>query len=225
MRVSVVLLGIGLLLMMSCGAGKNSAKNTAEEERAAILALTNNLEQLGRIMPGVYTNTQQYKANPDDFYHVIMKLYRIWPDRDDAIWLYIEQAQFEVQDQPYRQRVYKLFRGERDTLISEVYTLPDTKAAINKGDQAEFWKELSPTQLQAREGCAVYLKRKANALYTGGTLPNTCTSTLAGAAFAHSTVTIGLDVFESLDQGYDKQGNIVWGSEKGPYRFKPYKEE
>ena len=225
MRILIVLLWGGLLLLMSCGTSKTRQKATEKAERAAILSMTNNLEQLGRIMLGTYTNTKQYQANKEDFYHVIMKLHRIWEDRDDAIWMYIEQAQFDVQDRPYRQRVYKVFRGERDTLISEVYTLPDSKSAIGKGADANFWKDIPPTKLIAREGCAVYLTRKANALYVGSTLPNTCQSSMAGASFAHSTVTIGLDVFESLDQGFDQEGKLMWGSEKGAYSFEPYQEE
>ncbi|MGH1334716.1 MAG: chromophore lyase CpcT/CpeT [Aureispira sp.] len=225
MRILIVLFLVGLLLLMSCGTSKNRAKAAEKAKRVAILSLTNNLEQLGRIMPGIYTNSKQYQANQEDFYHVIMKLHRIWEDRDDAIWMYIEQAQFDVQDHPYRQRIYKVFRGERDTLISEVYTLPDPKSAIGKGDHATFWKDLAPTQLTPRAGCAVYLTRQSNALYVGGTRPNTCLSSMAGASFAHSTVTIGLDIFESLDQGFDKEGKLMWGSEKGAYSFEPYQEE
>ncbi len=213
-----------LFLFLSCGTVKKGLGEAEKEERAAILAMTNNLQQLGRIMPGVYSNTNQYNANQEDFYHVVMRLHRIWPDRDDAIWLYIEQAQFDVQDRPYRQRVYKVYRGERDTLISEVYNLPDPKAAIGKGDDVEFWKEKQPQQLITRTGCAVYLTRKSNALYTGSTRPNTCESSMAGAAYAHSEVVIGLDVFESLDQGFDEAGKLMWGSEKGPYSFERYKE-
>jgi hypothetical protein len=224
MRIYVVLLWSSVVWITSCGTGKGSVEKAAAEERAAILAMTNNLQQLGRLMPGVYTNSSQYQANQKDFYHVIMKLHRIWLDRDDAIWLYIEQAQFDVQDRPYRQRVYKVYRGERDTLISEVYNLPDAEAAIGKGGDSDFWKDKVPQQLAVRQGCAVYLTRKDNALYVGGTRPNTCESTLAGAAYAQSEVTIGLDIFESLDQGLDKEGKLMWGSEKGPYKFERYKE-
>ena len=197
-------------------------QRTLQEERARILAVRNNLQQLSLIMPGIYTNTPQHQAAPDDFYHIIMKLYRIWPDRDDGAWFYIEQAQFEVQDQPYRQRVYRLTRGERDTLISQVYTFYDPKPYTGKGEQADFWKTQRPAQLIEKEGCAVYLTRKANGLYTGGTRKNTCFSKMAGAAYAESVVTIGLDEFTSLDQGYDQEGKQVWGSEKGAYRFVPY---
>lgn len=39
---------------------------------------------------------------------------------------------------------------------------------------------------------------------------------MAGASFAESEVTMGLDQFTSLDRGYDDKGTQVWGSEKEP---------
>lgn len=210
------------LLFLHCA---SVDKGVSQETRQHILSQKNNLEQLSLIMPGVYTNTPQHEAAPDDFYHVIMKIHRIWTDRDDGRWFYVEQAQFEVQDRPYRQRVYRLLRGERDTLISQVYNLPNPKAYIGQGTATDLWRDLHPDSLVERSGCAVYLTKHSNGRYTGGTRPNACSSTLAGAAYAASEVVIGLDEFSSLDRGYDTEGKQVWGSEKGAYQFVPYKEE
>lgn len=222
LRICGLILTLSVLFWNCASVDKQGVQ---QQERTRILSLKNNLEQLSAIMPGVYTNTKQYNASPNDFYHIIMKLYRIWPDRDDGRWFYIEQAQFDVQDRPYRQRVYRLHRGERDTLVSQVYNLPDPEAFVNKGDDAGLWKELTPDKLIEREGCAVYLTRKANGLYAGGTRKNACSSQLAGASFAESEVTIGLDEFSSLDRGYDAKGKQVWGSKQGAYQFVPYEGE
>lgn len=210
------------LFFISCQSNKITTAQSEHSEREKILATKNILEQLSLIMPGVYTNTNQYEDDQENFYHVIMKLYPIWKDRDDAKWFYIEQAQFDVQDKPYRQRVYKVYRGEKDTLISKVYNLPDPKQFIGSKGERDFWKKFTPAVLEERVGCTVFLTKKKNGLYTGGTKKNTCHSKMAGASFAESEVTIGLDKFTSLDRGYDDVGKQVWGSEKGAYRFEPY---
>lgn len=212
------------LSFTSCQSNKKlNASKFDDAQREKIMATKNNLEQLTLIMPGIYTNTKQFNnSDQNDFYHIIMKLYPIWEDRDDAKWFYVEQAQFDAPKSPYRQRVYKIIRGERDTLISNVYTLPEPKEFIGAEGKEEFWKNFTPSILVERKGCAVYLTKKTNSLYTGATKKNTCSSTMAGASFAESEVTIGLDEFTSLDIGYNDKGVQVWGPTKGAYRFEHY---
>lgn len=204
---------IVLLYLTSCSTTKQL---TASPE---ISTQKDNLEQLAALMPGVFINNKQYEADQKNFYHIQIQLFRIWDDRDDGKWFYIEQAQVGVADSPYRQRVYQLTRGERDTLISKVYTLPDPNAAIGMENNPAFWRSIKPEQLKERIGCSVYLVKKSNAHYVGGTKPNSCSSRLAGAQYATSEVSIQWHAFMSLDRGYDENDEQVWGSEKGAYIF------
>ena len=50
---------------------------------------------------------------------------RIWKERTDGDWLYVEQAMANAQQTPYRQRVYRLSQTGSDTFRSDVYLLPE----------------------------------------------------------------------------------------------------
>ena len=68
-------------------------------------------------------------------------------------------------------------------------------------------------------GCGVALTIQEDGSYTGNTEPEACSSTLQGATWASSIVTLTEDRVESWDQGWDDAGNQVWGATAGPYIF------
>lgn len=189
--------------------------------RTEILSITNSLEQLGKLLPGIYINKRQHEIHPTSFYHVMIKVNRIWADRDDALWFYVEKAQFELQDHPYQQSVYKIYRGERDTMVSEVYRLNDSEIAIGTKKDAAFWKERHPHTLLLQNGCALYLTRRSNGYFTGSTRSNNCpcSCSLESVVAMQSQISISLDTLKIWEKGFDKKGKQVWGSEKGAYCF------
>jgi len=172
----------------------------------------------GEMMAGRYSSAAQAKADPD-FRDVRLEMVRIWPERTDAYWLYVEQAMASSLDKPYRQRVYAVKVEPDGKVASHVYELP--------GDPLGFagaWKDpkrldlVNPDLLTPREGCTVFLEPDA-AGWKGATRANECLSSLMGAAYATSEVTVTAEALTSWDRGFDQAGKQVWGSTKGPYRF------
>lgn len=183
------------------------------------MALEDNLQQLSVLMEGVFDNERQHKAASADFLHVVMRICRIWKDRSDGAWYYVEQHLATLPQKPYRQRVYRLRRGERDTLLSEVYMIPQAQDYIGRCGQEKPLGELRPKDLSLREGCEVYLVKKGQGYYEGTTRNNTCPSNLRGAAFVRSWVSVSRDTFLSWDRGLDSAGVQVWGADERPYVF------
>lgn len=73
--------------------------------------------------------------------------------------------------------------------------------------------------LTIREGCEVIMRKDSKG-YRGSTGHKTCGSTMRGASYASSIVTLNSKMVSSWDQGFDADGKQVWGAEKGPYIFK-----
>ncbi len=172
----------------------------------------------GELMSGTYSSAAQAKADPD-FRDVRLHMVRIWPERTDAYWLYVEQAMASSLDKPYRQRVYAVKVEPDGKVASHVYELP--------GDPMGFagaWKDpkrldlVNPDLLVPREGCTVFLEGEGEG-WKGATQANACVSNLMGAAYATSEVTVTAEALTSWDRGFDKDGKQVWGSKKGAYRF------
>jgi len=203
-RVSIVSLALIAALLTGCA-------STGERTDGSDLA------RLGEWMTGSFSSLAQSKADAD--YHAIrLHMARIWPERTDGYWLYVEQAVARAMDHPYRQRVYQVTHVGGDLYESRVFELPDPKARIGAHALAAPLADLSPADLVIREGAAIILRRAKNA-FVGSTLGRQCLSDFGGATFATSEVEITPDRIVSWDRGFDAAGRQVWGAVKSGYIF------
>jgi hypothetical protein len=175
-------------------------------------------ETLVDLMTGSFSSAAQAAADTN-YYDIRLEMVRIWPERDDAHWMYIEQAVATHTDAPYRQRVYRVTEVEPGLFRSEVFALSAPEGFAGEWLSRDPLRDITPDDLIPREGCAVYLRRDDCGEYVGSTIGHACTSGLGGAAYATSEVTVGPGRIESWDRGFDADGNQVWGAENGAYVF------
>jgi hypothetical protein len=79
--------------------------------------------------------------------------------------------------------------------------------------------------LALRDGCSITLRRVAQNSFEGSTAGTGCESTLRGASYATSEVTVTPTELVSWDRGFDRSGVQVWGATVGGYRFDNVAEE
>ena len=176
----------------------------------------NHIDELFALMQGSFNSEKQ--ANEDQsFYNITLHMYPIW--KDNGHFLYVEQSVTQMQDKPYRQRVYELKENENGSISSYVYTIPNDSLWIGKWKTPEAFDSLSKEDLELRNGCEVVLSRVTKNRYKGKTGDTSCESTLRGASYATSEVEIDSEKIVSWDRGFDADGNQVWGAEKGGYVF------
>jgi len=176
------------------------------------------LEPLTTWMTGTFSNAAQAKADPD-YPDAILHLARVWNERTDAVWLYVEQAHAKSPGIPYRQRVYRLRALPGGTVETRLYDLPEPEKAVGAWKDASPLAALAPERLVERPGCAVLLRAVDATAYAGSTAGKTCVATFQGAAYATSEVTVTAKGLLSWDRGYDAAGKQVFGPTKGAYRF------
>lgn len=178
------------------------------------------LEELTRFMAGSFSSAAQAKEDPNHFSDIRLEVARLWKDRKDGVWLYVEQAAADSLAKPYRQRVYRLTVLADGRFRSDIFTF--------KGDpllHAGAWKQeaplarFGPEHLEPRKGCAVFLAADGRGGYTGATQAQDCASSLRGAAYATTEVHVDAGGMASWDRGYDRAGAQVWGAVTGGYRF------
>lgn len=205
------------LLLGGCRHAAESAPPTGSESRSASAA---SLAELERYLTGSFSSQAQSRED-SRFYDIRLEMARIWKERTDGPWLYVEQAAAERLDKPYRQRIYRLRTLEDGRLESQVFLLPgDALRYAGAWKKPELLAEVTPEQLVPREGCSILLEAQgAPRMFRGSTAGTSCPSDLRGAAYATSEVTLRQEGLLTLDRGYDAQGQQVWGSQHGPYRF------
>ena len=171
-------------------------------------------------LTGRFDSSAQSIAQPSYFAIQLLACKVEAPEIGEHV-LYIEQAQVEAADMPYRQRLYHVepVLGENGELevVSNVYSLNDPDAVVGLCDQLDR-PTFAPSDVSLREGCSVYLKWNEDH-FEGGTKGQDCSSTLGGASYATSEVTMTATEIHSWDRGFDSSDAQVWGAEDGAYEF------
>ncbi|MDF1694845.1 MAG: chromophore lyase CpcT/CpeT [Saprospiraceae bacterium] len=217
MKINFSLFGIGafisVILLFGCSTSKVIEEISLQED---------GLSSIQEMMIGSYDSSLQERED-SSYYNISLHMFPIWSHRDDGTYLYVEQALTSLQDRPYRQRVYKLEKLKDGRLVSHVYTLKFDSLFIGKWKDPSFFDTFGLSILDVRDGCEVVLSKTING-YEGSTRGDNCKSTLRGATYATSKVQMTENEITSWDQGFDANGDQVWGATKGPYIFRKLKE-
>jgi CpeT protein len=114
-----------MIAIWSCNSGKHITQPGRDAE----------LEKLASIMTGKFSSEKQAKTDTN-YFNISLVMSRIWLDRNDGIWLYVEQAQSTKPNKPYRQRVYRLLRPSADTYTSDIYTIKEAISFCRFGNRS-----------------------------------------------------------------------------------------
>jgi hypothetical protein len=198
---------IGLLLCLFLAP---SCRNLSPDQDRGLMRLMT-------YMTGSFSSHEQAAAD-SNFFDISLEMVRIWEDREDAIWLYVEQAEALSLETPYRQRVYRLTREDSETFESAVFEFEDPLRFAGAWKENQPLSQLNPDSLHQRTGCSIFLDYQ-DGVFTGSTLEKACVSQLRGAAYATSEVILEHGQLSTWDRGFNAGDEQVWGSRTGPYVF------
>jgi len=181
-------------------------------------AESKDLENLVNLMQGSFSSEAQ-SISDSDYFDIRLQMKRIWKDRSDGYWLYVEQAAAQSLEKPYRQRIYHVTQNGDGVFESAVFTMNAPLRFAGEWKKENSMENFSADSLITREGCTVILKKTDENIYEGSTNGKECQSDLRGAKYAVSEVKISKDGITSWDRGYNEKDEQVWGAEKGGYIF------
>ena len=203
-----------------------TAAALAASAAAAASAQDAPAEALAEVLTGSFTTVEQ--ASTEGWGHVESELVRIWPEREDGVWLYQENAwlgddpqtsDLAAKQRPYFQRLIKLASIDEATVIRTIYSMTEPGAVIGAYETPEA---IAPEQL-GDPSCSGPVERIAEGWWVAD-FP-TCPSNLRGAVRTHSRSMHTPDGFANWDRGFDPDGNVVWGPATGGYIFKRQDQE
>lgn len=180
--------------------------------------LPETFEQLVAWMTGEFDSSEQAQKDTA-FHNISLKMTRVWEDKPNGVWLYVEQAVADTPDEPYRQRMYFISELNEDEYSSDIYTLPNEEKYVGAWKETSKLDEITPFELTNKPGCTVILFYDGFQ-FGGRTSKGNCKSELRGATYATSDVTILETQISTWDRGFNAEDEQVWGSESGPYIFK-----
>ncbi len=212
------LVGLVILVVAACACSPGSVPKRTDQPPKVGPPAYATVMTIAELMTGSFSSAAQ-SADDEDYFDIRLEMARIWPDRKDGYWLYVEQAAASNLERPYRQRVYHVTEVKDGSFRSEIYSIPDPLRFVGDWRQSNPLAILSRDSLEIREGCAVILRLRPDGRFAGGTDGTACSSTLRGASYATSEVIVGEDRIESWDRGFNATDKQVWGAEKGAYIF------
>jgi len=177
------------------------------------------LQRLADYMTGYFSSEAQALADTD-YFDIRLRMQRVWQNRTDGYWLYVEQAVAGYEAKPYRQRVYRVSQIDTDLFQSRIYKIPEPLRFASAWQEKNPLANLTPESLEYKPGTLIILMSKPDGSFVGSTIGKECPSELHGAVYTSTQVMINAEGLDTWDRGYDQNDEQVWGPEKSGYIFK-----
>lgn len=169
-------------------------------------------------------STATQANNDTSFYNINLHIVQFWKNNKNGYWLYVEQGLASEMNKPYRQRVYHLYLANDTVIASTVYELKNVKRYVGAWKDLERFKDFANDSLVMRHGCEVLYHKNQDGTYSGSTPGVECLSSLRGALYSTSEVTLYEDKIILWDRGWNQEKQQVWGTTKGAYVLMRQKE-
>jgi hypothetical protein len=168
------------------------------------------LDDYAAIAAGRFSSEAQHARDPA-YDWAEARVVRIWPERNDGIWLYQEQAIVNtpgLTPEQARARPYFQFVARVTQQLSG-RPAPRQLPCARRGEVARHgrWRPAAGAALARRPraaSCHNRLERVAEGVYTGRT--ESCANAYKGAAWMQSLSVATRDMYVNWDRGFDAQG-------------------
>ncbi len=174
------------------------------------------LDVLSSYMTGSFHSAKQAEMDTN-YLDIRLDMHRIWKNRTDGVWLYVEQALNKEEAKPYRQRVYHL-EEVKNLYRSSIYEIDSALQFTGLHKDKSLEAELTFDRISKLDGCAIELSFNGSS-FVGATKKGECKNSWGKATYATSEVEIFSDKLISWDRGWNAEDEYVWGAEKGGYHF------
>lgn len=204
---------LSAITITGCSVKNSSIQYQVEEVAAYLTGEMDTTEQAAAVAdaPSVRMTTCPIKVQPTES----------TPQPSSAIFLYQEQGLIDKLDQPYRQRFLKIAPDDKNQqVISSSFKPIQPKEYINFCDQPESQRVITTEEL-GESNCSVFLENIESG-YLGKTPTEGCKTNFRGAVRVTNTIILNQAGMETLDRGFNQEGEQVWGAENRPYKFRRY---
>ena len=188
--------------------------------------ISHDVEMVSSYLIGVMDTTEQAQAIPEAPSVRMMTCKIIVPNaeeitqRSPAIFLYQEQALSTNLAEPYRQRFLQISPSADGQLVESATFKPANPTAWSGLCQQPESERIVRVEEIGDYRCSVFLTPvRSQSQYVGQTQSEGCPSNYRGAVKVTNSITLDAEGMETLDRGFDQNGNQVWGTQGRPYRY------
>lgn len=205
---NILVAGLALLLGFGQCKSPEEAVSYRKTERE-YKDIKKTLSRFAALMEGDFSNAQQYKENPEASVRVDMHTRRIWPERSDAVWFYVEQLSPQMPSEPLSQRIYKITQPSPNIVECEMMYFEGMKAYVGDWKKPNPLSDVKIAQLESLENCSIPLDRLSSVRFKGGN--KNCLEPF-GVQIHHTDLEVELspNSIITVQTGYTKEGRQVF---------------
>lgn len=144
------------------------------------------LSQTSSYLTGRFTNEWQSVTTDAAVPGVLFFSTRIWPQRQDGIWLYVEENATSTAA-PIRQRLYRFYYQGTLPAIS-FYSLVNPERYVGSWNRPRDFNS-GVVGKELREGCDVYLVRQGAESFKGLDSGKNCTASIPEVEYLKTSLT------------------------------------
>lgn len=170
-------------------------------------------------MTGYFSSKNQADTSSDKYHiDVRLRMRRIWQNRTDGFWIYVEQAYVSDTAHPYRQRLYHMIEAN-GKIKDEIYGINDDSLYLYGWQNPEVFHKLSDSDITLKEYCGLDFRyNDAENVFEAKTRGCDCHASIPGIAYITSASKIHSNYLTSWDLGFNAEGKILMGPDS-PYIF------
>ncbi len=217
-----LLLGFSWSLTVGLAQAKPDLDASPPESRNSTLSLEQQTEEIAALLEGKMDTSAQAIANPKAP-NVRMTTCRVRVTdaevKDQAIFLYQEQALTQDLAKPYRQRFLKILSNRSSQSVESLSFKPDHPTAWSGFCDKPAQERILSAQDLGNPVCRVFLQRSPDG-YVGHTPSNGCPANVRGAVRITNQIELGPAGMNTWDRGFNAQGKQVWGAKSESYQYR-----
>lgn len=210
------------VLLGACQGAKNSSEAFQRPSLSETLALKNSMQRFTTVLEGDFSNEAQHKSD-NRYAHVMLHVRRIWKERSDAHWYYLEQYPFGLPEEPYVQTVFGVQTMGPDSLRLSRYNIPNERDYLGAWEQKKPLRDIRPSDLSALPSCDVFLKKAERTHFVGSTKGSDCRYffLVDGADYSVTRMDISYEALQLDTEMFNEEGKKVFGQETEAYIYEP----
>ncbi|PLX25890.1 MAG: hypothetical protein C0599_00125 [Salinivirgaceae bacterium] len=170
-------------------------------------------------MTGYFSSKNQADTSSDKYHiDVRLRMNRIWSQRTDGFWIYVEQSYATDTAKPYRQRLYHMIEAN-GKIKDEIYGINDDSLYLYGWQNPAIFDNMTDSDIFLKENCGLdFHYVESENLFEAKTKGCGCKASIPGIAYITSVSKIHKNYLTSWDLGFNSESKIVMGPDS-PYIF------
>lgn len=215
-----------VLLLAACQGGKETSTYFPRPSQTTATEFKNSMQRFTAVLEGDFSNEAQHKSDAR-YPHVMLHIRRIWKERSDAHWYYLEQYPFGLPEEPYVQTVFGVTTQGPDSLRLARYTIPNEREHLGSWQEKRPLRDLRPSDLRPLSNCDVFLEKAERTHFIGSTKGSDCRYffLVNGADYSVTKMDIGYNAILLDTEMFTDAGKKVFGVDTEAYIYEPLVDE